>query len=1001
MPFLFVSVCELLQSLENDLKRKRNKRGEQAIVEDWFARYRQELDDDGTDKCALLSTLLPERRTDRVFGIKEKTLQPKIARACGLGHTRVKDLSRWTIPRSGLDLAECVEEIFQQTPNVRKSTVTVEEVDAILHALAAKNSFSAPSVRSSSGNSSTGPSNSKYDGPLETLFRRMNALESKWATRLILKNFAPVLVPEWQVYSRCHRLLPAIMRIHDDFTIATRLLEQERERSRVTFGEIDPEDLPRLLKPQVGVKVGRQTWLKGRSIKHCLEMGRGFMSVEQKVDGEYCQIHIDLSKGSNSIQIFSKSGKDSTQDKKQLHSAIAASLGLGTPSCRFKHCCILEGEMVVWSDREQKVLGFDKIRKHVSRSGRFIGTGEDSQAHEWEHLMIVYFDLLRVDEDSLLNIRHSARFARLSQMVECQTGRAALVQRQIINFSSRVAAEDLKEAFASCIVRRDEGLVLKPDEPYFSFGRSQRRYASCCVKLKKGFIKGMGDVGDLAVISGRHCPTRAKVLKMPTVKYTHFYLGCLTNKEVVERWDARPEFTVVNEIEVNPTMMDQLRRTWSMDTLALGDDKAPVINVPAGIAQGRRITEAFTEPAVFEMTCFSFHKEPDTRFFSLRFPYVTKIHSDRTFKDCMTFQELQGLAEEELKSPDREDSQELARWIQALEETEPKTQKVTESQSTEMTASTSTSQPRTPQRSAEGSPVRPPPASVVAAVKAGLPTPPTSSAVQPPRNSSPAQRRSTQQSSRKRGREPASGSPRRTRSRRNEADVIDLTSPTLSNSQRSQRQPLEDITSAPSSQGNLPTPTVARLPSAATEYETQDDSKSRPPLPTAPMLSNASPVVAQGPSPLLCGYAGRACALRGFSVLLSPCIANMPLLTEDILPAHGVKAVFTDIPLWLASHAAQVGSKRRDRRLVLVECRRSESTGAFLRELESRPLRRQNGQVEVVLAYDWRLLEAITEEERRNQRSDGGGTRQTARTGANRDEVWRRHYFGCIDEKRD
>lgn len=1001
MTFPFSTVCELLQSLENDQKRRRNKKGDRAIVEEWFARYREELDDDGTDKCALLSTLLPERRTDRVFGIKEKTLQPKIARAYGLGHSRVKELSRWTVPGSEVDLAECVEEILQDTPSVRRATVTVEEIDAILHALASKNSFSAPSVRSS-GIPSTDPSTSKHDGPLETLFRGLTAREAKWATRLLLKNFLPVVVPEWLVYARCHRLLPTIMRIHDDFTIATRLLEQER--SRVIFGEkIQAEDLPRLLKPQIGVKVGRQTWLKGRSIKHCLEMGRGFMSVEQKLDGEYCQIHIDLSKGSNRIQIFSKSGKDSTQDKKRLHGAIEASLGLGTPSCKFKHCCILEGEMVVWSDREQRILEFDKIRKHISRSGRYLGTSEDSQAHEWEHLMIVYYDVLRVDDDSLLNVRHSARFSRLSQLVQCQTGKVALVQRQIINFCSRVAADDLKEAFASCIVRREEGLVLKPDEPYFSFGNSKRRCASCCVKLKKGFVKGLGDIGDLAVISGRYCPTRAKVLKMPTVKYTHFYLGCLTNKAAVERWDARPEFRVVNEVEVNSTMMEQLRRTWITDTIPLGDDKAPVLEVPPGISHGRKISTAFTEPAVFEITCFSFHKGPDTGFWSLRFPYVSKIHSDRTWKDCITFQELQELAEEEVKCPEREDSQELARWIEALEEAEPKTRKETishESQSTETTASTTTSQPRTPQRSIEESPVRPPPASVIAAVKAGLPTPPTSSAAQPQKGSSPPQGQPIHQSSRKRQREQLLGSPRRTKPRQNEPEVIDLTSPTLSNSQRSQRQPLEDITSTPSSQGNLSTPTVPHQPSAATEKVTTDEVKSRQAPSMAPTLSGPSSLLPPRASPLSCGFAGRVCALAGFSVLLSPCIANMPLLTEDILPAHGVSAVFTDIPSWLAYHATQVRA-RRLRKLVLVERHRSESTSAFLRDLESRPGQNRDGQADIILAYDWRLLEAITEEERRHRRSNGSGTRQTAKTGANREELWRRHYFGCIDESKD
>jgi hypothetical protein len=74
---------------------------------------------------------------------------------------------------------------------------------------------------------------------------------------------------------------------------------------------------------------------------------------------------------------------------------------LGTSWCKFKHCCILEGGVVVYSDKEQKILSLNKLRKHISRSGRFIGTGEDSQAHEWEHLMIVYYKVLRADDESL------------------------------------------------------------------------------------------------------------------------------------------------------------------------------------------------------------------------------------------------------------------------------------------------------------------------------------------------------------------------------------------------------------------------------------------------------------------------------------------------------------------------------------------------------------------------------------------------------------------------
>jgi DNA ligase 4 len=71
------------------------------------------------------------------------------------------------------------------------------------------------------------------------------------------------------------------------------------------------------------------------------------ISVERKYDGEYCQIHIDLSKASNNIKIFSKNGKDSTIDRIRLHRALRDSLKLDIVDCKIKRLCILEEELLI------------------------------------------------------------------------------------------------------------------------------------------------------------------------------------------------------------------------------------------------------------------------------------------------------------------------------------------------------------------------------------------------------------------------------------------------------------------------------------------------------------------------------------------------------------------------------------------------------------------------------------------------------------------------------
>jgi DNA ligase 4 len=54
----------------------------------------------------------------------------------------------------------------------------------------------------------------------------------------------------------------------------------------------------RNLVPQVGIMITRPTYEKARSIRHCCQLaGSRLLSVERKYDGEYCQVHIDLSRG--------------------------------------------------------------------------------------------------------------------------------------------------------------------------------------------------------------------------------------------------------------------------------------------------------------------------------------------------------------------------------------------------------------------------------------------------------------------------------------------------------------------------------------------------------------------------------------------------------------------------------------------------------------------------------------------------------------------------------
>lgn len=388
MPFQFSLLCQLLSQLEKIATHEPSylpnvvASKTEAEIYSWFSHHRLLVDDLSTDGVALLSALLPEKRTDRVYLLQPPSLTRILGRCFSLGSSRLPMLKQWEKPGGG-DLGICVERVLTQTPFATKlhDAVTIEEIDAVLTRIASHCRFSGPTIRGRQ-NAAT---SLNVDGELSSIYHRLTPCESKWVTRMLLKDYAPVTLPEGPVLRCFHHLLPGIMRINDSFEAAVALLrgpefnwastapssvEAKRQKIRAA----------RHLIPSIGVKIGRPFFLKAWSVKHTVQLAHGRrMSLERKYDGEYCQIHVDLSKPGDEIKIFSKSGKDSTVVRRNVHPTIRECLRMGQDDCSFNERCILEGELVLWSDKEQKILDFHKLRKHLDRSGVFLGAAKDSQ----------------------------------------------------------------------------------------------------------------------------------------------------------------------------------------------------------------------------------------------------------------------------------------------------------------------------------------------------------------------------------------------------------------------------------------------------------------------------------------------------------------------------------------------------------------------------------------------------------------------------------------------
>ena len=488
MTLPFVAVCELWERLSCARKTK----DAEAAVREWFERHGPNITRQGPGGLALLSCLFPHKRPDRVYGLREKKLTGIKMKAWGLGIGRRNELQRLQ-DEDGLDFASAVQRLVEDggEPLQTQHLPSAEGVDQTLDRAASTCVFCSPDLRNRIKEK---PVNSSLE--LIGIFRQMRGLEVKWMIRLLLKDLSPVDLPEMVTLQLFHITLPRALEVRSSLAGALELLVP-----LVPEQELDTRST-NVMQPQLETMISLPVFEKARSIRHCSQLvGNQEISVGRKYDGEYCQVHVRLgTAGDGYITIFSKSGRNSTTDRKSLLPTIKRCLGVDTPDCRIRRQCILVGELLVWDDRTQEIMPFLKIRRYVTREGHHLGCDQDSPRSPDEHLMIIFYDVLVLDDNNCIYEPYEHRRQRLLVLVNPVPGHAELGEREKMDFRRPAAAVRLAHRLATAITLNWEGLVLKAcQDPYVSaHGGVQRN-----VKLKKDYIPGLGDSADLVVVGGR------------------------------------------------------------------------------------------------------------------------------------------------------------------------------------------------------------------------------------------------------------------------------------------------------------------------------------------------------------------------------------------------------------------------------------------------------------------------------------------------------------------
>ena len=682
MAFKFASLCDLLEELEDNRLRKvlptsRGANPDLRTITTWFNQHTSKISRSGPSAIAFLSCLFPERRVDRVYGLRERKLTKTLARCLCLGVQRRLQFERSVL--DGDDIGQCAQRVLREAefPQATLTNyVTLEEIDEALDRIGAGCRYSASELRQR-------VPHSRPDEALEPIYRRLQSREAKWLTRIILKNLSPIVLPEVIVMNQYHFLLYDLLSFQDSFAAAVSTLQDQdiiklSPRQPGEHVEVIKREISHRFCPRLNTFIRRQPYDKARSIKHCCQLSRRKqMSVERKYDGEYCQVHVDIA-GIPKIRLFSKSGKDSTSDREKINGSLARSLRLGETDCKIQSRCILEGELLVYNDLFKHIQPFRTIRKHVNRSGRFLGTEQDSAAHPNDHLMLMLYDVLLWDDVICVKEPHHQRRGVLKGLVTAIPGRIEIVRRETIDFRSSRATAKLRTLFAQSITQRWEGLVLKGmDDPY-----SVSSFNAHGIKLKKDYIQGLGDTEDFVILGGRFSRQEFLELENAGIRgalnqarlrelwWTTLHIGCLENKSEVLRWDARPSFRVVGTAGIHCVakedlvLINQLGQFRQMRIPE--DEKLECFDITFDQVQMPLMTTAFSDPFVVEVMGAGFDRPAGVSYPMLRFPRIQKIHDDRTIKDTISLDELRDKAREAEAVPLDNDSQEDAQWIERL-----------------------------------------------------------------------------------------------------------------------------------------------------------------------------------------------------------------------------------------------------------------------------------------------------------------------------------------------
>ncbi|KAF0288749.1 DNA ligase 4 [Amphibalanus amphitrite] len=446
----FCTLCERLAGAPSKPRRL-------EVWRRFLARYRPQVLPSGGDSAfTLLRLLLPDRDRERgSYGAKHHRLTELYTAALGLPRASAagQQLLRYRADgghqHGAGDFGETLQHVLLHRCPQQDSGWSMQRIDDTLSRLAEMNRTNdRPGMQET----------------MQQLVRTLSAREHKWLARIILKEmhlgldansllreFHPDALDHWAVAS-CLRRLAAELRDP----------QQRLDRAQIS--------LFNAFRPMLSERSGLERIDQQMKTKPFF--------VEPKHDGERVQLHKD----GDRYMFFSRGGFDFTASYGGSPSAGSLVPHIHRQFRDTVRSCILDGEMLVWNDRERAVIVKAEAPdvKKLKPGGRV-----------WP--LFVPFDLVYLNGEVLTERPLSERLQKLKCVFRPLDGRLDVTTRLEVS-----TTEEVVEALNAAIDRQEEGLVLKDPQSLY---RPNARRAGW-VKVKPDYVDSLVDDLDLLIIGG-------------------------------------------------------------------------------------------------------------------------------------------------------------------------------------------------------------------------------------------------------------------------------------------------------------------------------------------------------------------------------------------------------------------------------------------------------------------------------------------------------------------